>query len=285
MATHVPSRLATARLDCGWRLFVRTIVARAYSRVIGQQRQSSWLFFETFLPFVATSGYVFVYRAMQAPEEFTGFALMGGAMTAFWLNVLWSMSAQLFWEKESGNLPLFIIAPNSMMAILLGMALGGMLTTSLRAAVVLILGAWLFQVQFTVASFPQLFAVFALTMAALYGLGMFFASFFLLLGRNAWHISNMLQEPVYLLSGFFFPVKSFGFAIALVASAIPLTLGMDAMRQLVFPGGPSLGFLSVNTEIGALAIMCVVFLAAARVWLDRMERVAIREGTLTDRTK
>jgi hypothetical protein len=53
-----------------------------------------------------------------APEEYIGFVVMGGAMTAFWLNVLWSMSSQLYWEKEQGNLSLFIMAPNSLMAIL-----------------------------------------------------------------------------------------------------------------------------------------------------------------------
>jgi len=30
--------------------------------------------------------------------------VIGGAMTAFWMNVLWSMSTQLYWEKEQGNL-------------------------------------------------------------------------------------------------------------------------------------------------------------------------------------
>ena len=58
--------------------------------------------------------------AIGAPEEYVGFVVVGGAMTAFWLNVLWSMSSQLYWEKEQGNLALYIIAPNSMMAILLG---------------------------------------------------------------------------------------------------------------------------------------------------------------------
>ena len=52
--------------------------------------------------------------------------LLGGAMTAFWINVLWTMANQLFWEKETGNLALYIMAPNSLMAILLGMAIGGM---------------------------------------------------------------------------------------------------------------------------------------------------------------
>src|SRR5512141_1270229 len=107
--------------DTGWRLFFRTILARAYPRVIGQQREKAWLFFETFLPFLATVGYVYVYRAMQAPEDYIGFAVMGGAMTAFWLNVMWSMGAQLYWEKETGNLALYIMSPTSLMAILLGM--------------------------------------------------------------------------------------------------------------------------------------------------------------------
>jgi ABC-2 type transport system permease protein len=272
-------------LDRGWRLFARTIFARAYPRIIGQQREKAWLFFETFLPFVATVGYVYVYRAIQAPEDYIGFAVVGGAMTAFWLNVMWSMSAQLYWDKEAGNLPLYIMSPTSLMAILLGMALGGMLATSLRAAVIMILGTWLFDIHFAVSSFLQLFAVFMLTMVALYGLGMLFAALFLLFGRNAWQITNMLQEPIYFVSGFYFPIKSFGFAVALGASVLPLTLGMDAIRQLVFASGPSLGFLSIPVEIGVLSVLAVSFVVAAKYWLDRMERLAREQGTLSDRRK
>lgn len=269
----------------GWRLFLRTVWARAYPRIIGQQREPAWVFFETFLPFLTTVGYVYVYRAIRAPEEYVGFAVMGGAMTAFWLNVLWSMSAQLYWDKEQGNLPLYIMAPTSLMAILLGMALGGMLATSLRATLILALGTWLFQIPFAVSSYAQLFAVFLLTMTALYGLGMIFGSLFLLFGRDAWQVANMLQEPVYFLAGLYFPVKSFGFAIALGASILPLTLGMDAMRQLVFASGPALGFLSVQVELAILAAMAAGFIALARLALGAMERRAREEGTLTDRRR
>lgn len=276
---------APTRLDRGWRLFLRTMLARAYPRVIGQQREKVWIFFETFLPFLATVGYVYVYRAIKAPEDYIGFAVMGGAMTAFWLNVMWAMSAQMYWEKETGNLPLFVISPSSLMAILLGMALGGMIATTLRAAMILILGTWLFQIPFAVASFAQLFAVFVLTMAALYGLGMVFAALFLLFGRDAWQIAQMLQEPIYFVSGFYFPIKTFGPVVAGVASVLPLTLGMDAMRQLVFRNGPTLGFLSVRLEIGVLALLAVLFVAAAKFWLDFIERRAIQDGTLFDRRK
>lgn len=285
MATATAPVSSATKLDSGWRLFLRTVVARAYPRIVGQQREPTWIFFETFLPFLATCGYVFVYRAMQAPEDYIGFAVMGGAMTAFWLNVMWLMASQLYWEKENGNLALYIMSPTNLMAILLGMAIGGMLATTMRAAVILILGTWLFHIPFAVASFAQLFAVFVLTMVALYGLGMLFASLFLLFGREAWQIAMMLQEPVYFISGFYFPVRSFGFVVAAVASLLPLTLGMDAMRQLVFATGPSLGFVSIPIEIGVLVVLSIAFLVASKYWIDRILRLARQEGTLTDRRR
>ncbi len=266
----------------GWQLFLKTVVARAYPRVVGQQRERSWIFFDVFLSVLAISAYVFVYRAIGAPEEYVGFVIVGGAMTAFWLNVLWSMSSQLYWEKESGNLALYIMAPNSMMAILLGMALGGIIATSLRALVILLVGSLIFHVQYAVGSIPALVIIFLLTLTALYGLGMMSASLFLLWGREAWHLANLAQEPIYLLSGFYFPVKNLGFWVAAVASIIPLTLGLDGMRQLLFPSGAALGFLDVRIEIVILTVLSVLFLVAARALLGYMERKAIREGRLLE---
>jgi ABC-2 type transport system permease protein len=274
--------LVRAKKATGFMLSIKTVIARAYPRVIGAQREKSWMFFDVFLPMLAVSAYVFVYRAINAPPEYIGFVVVGGAMTAFWLNVLWSMSSQLYWEKEQGNLSLYIMAPNSMMAILLGMALGGMLMTALRAAAILVLGSLLFQVEYEVASFWQLFAVFLLTMVALYGMGMMSASLFLLLSREAWHLANLAQEPIYLVSGFYFPISSFSFWIAAGASLIPLTLGLDAMRQLVFPSGPALGFLTVSTEILLLVFLSIVFVLGARFLLVHLEKLAIREGRLTE---
>jgi ABC-2 type transport system permease protein len=268
--------------NSGRRLYLQTVFARAYPRLIGQQREKSWLFFDILMPLLSVFAYVFVYRAIKAPEDYIGFVVVGGAMIAFWMNVLWSMSSQLYWETEQGNLALYIISPSSMMAILLGMALGGLLATTLRALVIIVVGSILFKVNYAVSSFAQLFFVFFLTMIALYGLGMMAASLYLLLSREAWHISNLAQEPVYLFSGFYFPIRNFGFWISAAASFIPLTLGMDAMRQLVFATGPSLGFLSVRVEIIILLILSIVFLFAARLMLAYMEKLAIREGRLTE---
>ena len=98
------------------RLNVRAMLGRSYPRVVGGMRELSWIFFETVLPLLSVAAYVFVYKAFL-PQNATqsqidmvnsliGYVVIGGTMTAFWLNVLWSMASQLYWEKEVGNLQL-----------------------------------------------------------------------------------------------------------------------------------------------------------------------------------
>jgi ABC-2 type transport system permease protein len=272
------------RSRSAWTVFWRTVVGRAYPRIIGAQREKSWVFFEIFLPLLQVTAYVYIYRAIEAPPEFIGFVVLGGAMSAYWLNVLWSMASQLYWEKETGNLELYIVAPTSRMAILLGMALGGMFATTLRAIAVITIGTLLFHVSMTVQSVPVLLGVFVTTLVALYGLGMLLSSLFLLFGREAWHLSSLLQEPVSLVSGFYFPVRALGQVVAAAASILPITLGLDAMRQLLFPAMLSdLRFLPAKVELGILAGLAVLFLLLARRALGFFEALARREGRLSVR--
>jgi ABC-2 type transport system permease protein len=268
--------------NSGFRLFWQTVIGRAYPRVIGLLREKSWFFFDIFLPIMGVAAYVYVYKAINAPEIFIGFVVIGGAMSAFWLNILWSMSSQMYWEKETGNLALYIMSPSSMIAVLLGMALGGLFATIQRAFIITLVGSLVFDVHFEISNYLQLFSIFILTMIALYGLGMMSSSLFLLLSREAWHYANLAQEPVYLASGFYFPITSFNFWVAAGASIIPLTLGLDAMRQLSFQGGEKLGFLPVNLEIGIMVVLSIVFLLAAIWLLKYMEKLAVREGRLTE---
>jgi ABC-2 type transport system permease protein len=267
-----------------WLTNLRGIGGRAYPRVSGVFRERSWLFFETLLPLLATSAFVYVYRALQAPPQYVGFVVLGGAMTAFWLNVMWMMAAQLYWEKDGGNLELYLTAPVSMMSILLGMAVGGLVMSSVRAAVVLLVGAILFNVSFAVDQWALLLAVFFLTLGALYGLGMVLASLFLLWGREAWHLTQAAVEPVYFVSGVNFPIGRLGFLGALAISTIPLAVGLDAMRQLAFVNMPGLaGTPPAGVEAAILLVMSVLFIGAARWLLDAIEQMARREGRLTAR--
>ncbi len=259
---------------------LRAVRGRAYVRVVGSNREPSWFLSETAMPVLAIAAYVFVYRSLGAPEEYVGFALLGGAMTAFWLNVLWSMAGQFFWEQETGNMDLFLVAPISRMSILLGMALGGLFGTTLRATSVLIVGSVVFHVRFAPADPLLIVTVFLITMTALYGMGVMFASFFFFARGGEEKLVSMFQEPVYLVSGFYYPVRNLGPSVAAAASFIPMTLGMDALRQLLFRSAPGTGLLPVPTEIGLLALLAVGFCSASVLALRTMERVAKRSGRL-----
>ncbi len=269
---------------------LRTIRGRAFPRIVGSTREKSWLLFEILLPFLSTSAYVFVYRALQAPPEYIGFVVLGGAMTAFWLNVIWMMAAQLYWEKDQGNLELYFAAPMDLMAVLFGMAVGGLFMSSLRAVAVLVVATAVYGVVFSVSQWLLLVVVFVLTLAALYGLGMILASLFLMWGREAWHLTQALMEPVYFISGLNFPVARLGLVGALAVATIPLAVGLDAMRQLAFPppaptsgqAGP-VGVLPAATEALILVAMTVVFIVLAHVMLRALETRARREGRLTVR--
>jgi ABC-2 type transport system permease protein len=263
---------------------LRAVGGRAYPRVTGLFREKSWVAFEILLPFLATSAFVFVYRALQAPPEYIGFVVLGGAMTAFWLNVIWMMASQLWWEKSQGNLELYFAAPMSIMSVLFGMAFGGMVMSSTRAVVVLAIASVAFGVQFTIEQWVLLLVVFFLTLAALYGLGMMLASLFLMWGREAFHLTQLFMEPVYFVSGLNFPVGRLGLLGALALATIPLAVGLDAMRQLAFVGAEfPIGTPSPEVEALILVGMTVVFLLAARFMLRILERMARKEGRLSVR--
>jgi ABC-2 type transport system permease protein len=259
---------------------LRVAYARLWVRVKGSNREPEWLVAELIIPVLTLSAYVFVYRMLNAPAIYSGFVILGGTVLAFWSNVLWNMSAQFYWEKETGTLEAYFVAPISRMAILLGMALGGFVNTTLRAVAVLIAGTLIFQVPILLREPFTALLVFFLTIVALYALGMMFASLFMLYGREAWHTANLLQEPVQFLSGTYYPTSSpvVPYTVQFLASLIPLTFGLDGMRKVVILGE---GILSVWPNLVALVVFILILLPLAKYALSFMENLGKKEGRLT----
>ena len=136
----------------GWsgrelRLNLRAVYARTYVRVVGSLREPLWITTDAVLPAFGMCAFVLLYRALGAPRSFETLAVMGGILSTYWVNVLWGMGAQLYWEKQQGQLQLYFIAPCSRMAILTGMALGGVLMTTLRTAFAILVGFGLLGVR------------------------------------------------------------------------------------------------------------------------------------------
>ncbi|HZI89076.1 MAG TPA: ABC transporter permease [Candidatus Polarisedimenticolia bacterium] len=264
------------------RMNLAAVFARASVRVKASFRESSWVIGETIFPFLAMSAFVLVYRGLHAPREYEGFVVLGGAMIAYWNNVIWGMASQFFWEREQGQLQLYLITPVSRMSILIGMALGGMAMTTTRAIAILTGGMLLFHVQLPLERALPAFGLFLLTLGAAYSLGMILSSLFLLWGREVWHTATILQEPIYLFSGFYFPVSAMGTAVAIAGSLLPVTLGLDGIRQ-VFYGPAAHGLLPLVWIPPIQIALTVVFATIARAMLSYMEAMGRHEGRLTVR--
>jgi ABC-2 type transport system permease protein len=266
----------------GARLFLQATLARAYVRIVGSLREPTWMLSDAVFPNLGMCAFVLLYRALGAPREYEALAVIGGILSTYWINVLWGMGAQFYWEKQQGQLQLYFVAPCSRMAILTGMAIGGALMTTLRSVAGIALGFFVFHIRLAPFDPGMLLLVFLVTMAALYAMGMTFASLFLLFGREAWHISNALQEPVYFVSGLYFPIRALGPFAAVAAALVPLTLGVDALRQVLLGPGAR-GLLPAPTETAILAGFAAVFLVLSRVALTHLEALSKREGRLIQR--
>ena len=259
---------------------LRAAYGRAYVRIFAAGREPSWVLSEAILPVIGMFAYVFVYRALGAPREYEAFVVLGGVMMAYWLGVLWSMGTQWYWDKQEGNLELFLIAPCSRMAILTGMAVGGIVMTSVRALGALTMGLFVFKVPLAPADPLAAIGVFLLTLASLYALGMCLASLFLLYGREVWHLAHALEEPVYLANGLYFPVKALGPWAITAISTLPLALGLDAMRQLLFGSQVARGLLPIGVEVALLFASFGAYITLAVAMLRWLEKQGKTRGTL-----
>jgi ABC-2 type transport system permease protein len=169
------------------------------------------------------------------------------------------------------------------------MSLGGILGTAPSAAIVALLGWVIFSPPIH-PFWPAVILVFSLTLASLYAMGMALSSLYLAYGREADSVNEALHEPVSLISGVYFPsvgqgISPFPFSVQVAASIIPLTIGMDALRQsLGFPL-PVPVWLPLPYEALVLALMGLALLFASSRALRFLENKGRRTGSIAVRQR
>ena len=184
---------------------LQSIGGRAYPRIFGMSREPSWLFFDLVFPILNMSSIVFLLRSRGVDEAWVSATILASALLAFWVSVIWMMGAQFHWERDSGNLTLYITAPVGLGSVALGMAFGGAVGVLFRAAIIVTAGALLYGAAYSIAD-PLLFgATLLASIAAMYSLGICLSSIFLVSGREADHLGGLLNEPMQLLGGVYAP--------------------------------------------------------------------------------
>jgi len=173
-------------------------------------------------------------------------------------------------DRNKGFLLSVMVAPVHRSGIVLGKVLGGTTLSAIQGLLFLVL-APLIGIRLGLTQFLVVVVVIFLTAFALTALG--FAIAWRMDSNQAFHaIINLFLIPLWLLSGALFPVAGSTGWLKFLMQANPLTYGMDALLQTIFPGGPA-PLLPLWSSIAVLAGFAALAFLAGFI-------IAERRGTL-----
>ena len=166
-------------------------------------------------------------------------------------------------DRKEGFLLSVLVAPVSRSAIVLGKVLGGTTLSALQGLIFLVF-APLLGIHIGLASFLLIVLTVVLVSFALTALG--FAIAWPMDSAQAFHaIINLFLIPLWLLSGALFPISGASGWLRMVMRINPLTYGVDALRELLFPGtGGTLVASMATLILFSLFMFGLAFLAVNR---------------------
>lgn len=137
--------------------------------------------------------------------EFGIFVVVGSGMTGLWSSLLFISGNSITWERWTGTLEFLVGQPTPIQVIVFGKNLANVLQSLLSMVASYAFAALFFDFSLTITQ-PLMFALSLLfTVFAFVSFGLIIAPIFVLNpGVQQWQ--NAMEFPVYILSGFLFPI-------------------------------------------------------------------------------
>jgi ABC-2 type transport system permease protein len=246
-AAQVSSGLVLPAFTLWWREIVRFY--RQRSRVVGVIA-SPLLFW-----LVIGSGFGTSFRAGNAAgqQHYLDYFYPGALIMIVLFTSIFAMMS-LIEDRKEGFLLSVMVAPVPRSAIVLGKVLGGTTLSAIQGLIFLafapFVGVHMRIVDFLLVVFVVFLVSFALT-----SLG--FAIAWPMDSTQAFHaIINLFLIPLWLLSGALFPLSGASGWLRLVMRMNPLTYGVEALRNLLYPESPTV--LPLPASIAALALFTIL---------------------------
>jgi ABC-2 type transport system permease protein len=223
-------------------------------------------------PVILASLGFFMFRA-GVNEVSLLYVAIGVGFMGVWSTTLYGSADAIQWSRFQGTLELIVCAPAPLVATMLGFTLASATIGFYSVAATLGWGVLLFHVPLH-AAHPFLCAL-ALPSAviALGAFGLLLASS-LILYRSANAVANLLEYPVWLVSGLLVPVSLLPGWAGRVGDVLAPTWGVRAVRHAVLGGDV------ISPMMVAIGLACV-YVVAAHLLLRRFERVARGRATLS----
>jgi ABC-2 type transport system permease protein len=198
------------------------------------------------------------------PGHYLGYFFPGSVVMIVLFTAIFSMMS-LIQDRNEGFLLSVLAAPVSRSAIVLGKVLGGATLAAIQGVIFLVF-APLVGVHASVAAVLLAIVVIAAISFELTALG--FAIAWPMDSPQAFHaIVNLILLPLWMLSGALFPASGASGWMRVLMLANPLTYGVDALRNALFPAQPTSASLAVNLAV--TAGFCLVAFAASWAIVNR----------------
>lgn len=144
-----------------------------------------------------------------------------------------SFSSQIQSEQTQGTLEAILLSPTKISTILFSLALWNLINATIELIIYIILGIYLFHIDFSRVHLLSALIVLFLTIASFSSLGILSASFLLAFKRGNpldWIISNVEG----LISGVYFPIGILPAGLQFIAKFFPITYAIRAIELAVY---------------------------------------------------
>ena len=201
------------------------------------------------------------------------YVALGAGLMGMWSATLFGSGGAIQWQRWQGTLELLVGAPPRFIASMLPLTLATASIGLYSVVATLLWGRLLFDVPLHLEH-PLAFAVaLPATTVALGLLGLVLASTFVLY-RHASAFSNLLEYPVWLVSGLLVPVALLPGWVEPISWVLAPTWGVRAVRESALGGDPL-------PAIGMCFLLSVIYLAIGFVSMANFERLARSRATLS----
>lgn len=210
------------------------------------------------------SGFARSFHTGAGSESYLRYFFPGSVVMIVLFTAIFSMMS-LIQDRNEGFLLSVMAAPVSRSAIVLGKVLGGATLAAIQGIIFLVFTP-LVGIHPDAAALGWSALVIVLISFELTALG--FAIAWPMDSPQAFHaIVNVVLLPLWMLSGALFPADRASGWLGFLMRLNPLSYGVDALRNALFPGERTL--FSMNANLAITAVVCAVMFGASWAMVNR----------------
>jgi ABC-2 type transport system permease protein len=212
----------------------------------------------------------------QYGSDYFTFLLVGVALTDYFTVATSAFASEIRGAQVVGTLESLLVTPTSIATILLSSFLYRLLITSVRIFLYFLVGITLFDANLNLNNLPAIATTFFLILLPFVGIGLISASFIIVLKQGS-PISSIVSISSGLLGGVLYPVQVLPDWIQPVSQFLPITHGLEAMRQILINDG---GFVEIGHQLLVLSCFALLFMGSGIFSIIVAVRIARKEGSL-----